>query len=384
MPCVAGRIEVRYRMYLNKSIAVVVPCKNEASQITGVMESMPDMVDAIVVIDDGSTDGMDTVVKDYAQRDDRVHLIRHEQSQGVGGAIAAGYAWARHEGFDISVVMAGDGQMDPDDLQLVVHPVAAGLADYCKGNRFTYPGGIQRIPPTRKFGNFVLSILTKIASGYWHVSDTQTGYTSISLSALERIDVEKIYHTYGCPNDILIRLNVAEMRVCEVPINPLYNVGEKSKMRVFRVMRPILWLLFKRFGWRMVYKHIIISGHPLVASYVFSALFLLTSVALCVLVIVKRIATGEIGPATLITSGVFLIVGIQFLLTAFWMDSDANRHLCVRLTPDLIDSLRPKKTRFQRPGRTTRSAKSVNDSSKAPEPPVVETRRESIPAGRTE
>ncbi len=338
-------------MHRNKRIAVVVPCKNEATQITNVLRTMPSGADAIFVVDDGSTDGMPLVVRKYSETDHRVKLIRHETSRGVGAAIAAGYARARDEAYDITVVMAGDAQMDPDDFELVVHPVAAGLADYCKGNRFTYPNGLRRIPATRKFGNFVLSILTKIASGYWHVSDTQAGYTAISLSALDRIDVENIYPTYGCPNDILIRLNVAEMRVAEVPINPLYNVGEESKMRVFKVILPILWLLLKKFAWRIVYKHIIINGHPLVASYIFSLLFLLASFALCIQVIVKRIVTNEIGPAALIASGIFLVVGVQFLLTAFWMDSDANRHLCARLTPNLIDSLRPRKTRFQRPER---------------------------------
>ena len=331
-------------MYMGKRIAVVVPCKNEATQIGGVLTGMPEIVDAIIVIDDGSTDGMADVVRDRMSRDDRVQLITHERSRGVGGAIAAGYVQARQQSFDITVVMAGDGQMDPNDLELVVYPVAADLADYCKGNRFRYQGGMRKIPPVRKFGNFVLSVLTKIASGYWHVSDTQTGYTAISLSALEQIDVEDIYPTYGCPNDILVRLNVADMRVAEVPINPLYNVGEKSKMRIHRVIGPVLRLLARKFFWRVAQKHLVTNGHPLAFSYFFGFVALLMSMTLFGAAIARRIITGEHGTVTVFTAGMLAVIACQFLLTAFSMDSDANRHLCIHVPPDTLKKLKQRRT----------------------------------------
>jgi hypothetical protein len=288
--------------------------------------------------------------------DRRVVLIRHEASKGVGGAIAAGYARARDDAYDVTVVMAGDGQMDPDDLELVVYPVAADLADYCKGNRFKYPGGLKRIPPVRKFGNFILSVLTKVASGYWHVSDAQTGYTAVSLAALEAIDVENIFPTYGCPNDILVKLNLAEMRVAEVPINPLYHVGEKSKMRIFKVMRPISMLLLRKFVWRVTQKHLVSNGHPLAFSYIFSLLSLLMSLGLCGVVVLRRLLEGELAQATLFTSGIFLVVGLQFLLTAFCMDSDANKHLCVHVPADQIRKLRAQARKHAKEDRRSAAA----------------------------
>lgn len=327
-------------MYLNNSVAVVVPCKNEAAQIRGVINGMPPLVDLIVVIDDGSTDGTADVVRACAVRDPRVQLIRHEQGHGVGGAIAAGYVRARDLRYDVAVVMAGDGQMAPADLEAVVYPVAAGLADYCKGNRFKYPQGLRRIPPVRKFGNFVLSVLTKIATGYWHVSDTQTGYTAISLSALEQIDVEEIYPTYGCPNDILAKLSMAEMRVTEVPINPLYNVGENSKMRIGRIIGPILSLLSRSFARRVLQKGLLIGGEPFAFTYIFFAMSFVVSCVLAASVLVHRITFGEVPQATLLTSGVCLIVSLQFLLAAFCMDSDANRHLCVHVSASELAKLK--------------------------------------------
>lgn len=319
-------------MYMGKTVTVVVPCKDEASQIGGVIETMPAAVDRIIVVDDGSTDETGQVVRRCMARRAGVELLRHEKSRGVGGAISAGYVRARDERLDITCVMAGDGQMDPADLERVLYPVAAGLADYSKGNRFTYPGGLDRIPNTRKLGNFVLSFLTKIATGYWHVSDTQTGYTALGLAALDQMDAEGIYPSYGCPNDILARLNIADARVVEVPVNPLYHVGERSKMRIHRVAFPILRVLWRAFRRRMFRKYVITSGHPLIFAYLLSFVFMLATLGLAVLAIYRRVETGQPPVATILTGGFCAVVAVQFLIAAFWMDAESNRHLCVHLT----------------------------------------------------
>ena len=104
--------------------------------------------------------------------------------------------------------MAGDNQMDPAELAGLVGPVARGEVDYTKANRLITGEAWTLIPRTRYLGNAVLSLLTKIASGYWHVADSQAGYTALSLSALDRLDLERIYRRYGFPNDMLVHLNV--------------------------------------------------------------------------------------------------------------------------------------------------------------------------------
>lgn len=337
-------------MYLDSSIAVVIPCKNEETQIASVIVSMPAIVDAIIVVDDGSDDDTAGVTMRIAASDPRVRLISHDQCRGVGAAIATGYAHARDEAFDITVVMAGDGQMDHDDLELVVYPVAAGVADYCKGNRFNYTDGLNRIPTVRKIGNFLLSVITKLVSGYWHVSDSQTGYTAISLVALEAIDVESIYPGYGCPNDILIKLNIADMRVAEVPVNPLYNVGEQSKMKIFRVIVPILRLLARGFVTRMFHKHVVRSAHPVVLAFASAVICISVLLFTVGRVIAIRLLTGEIPMASLIACGIASVVSLQFLLTAFSMDFEANRHLYAVIDPNKLRSLRPRKS-FRRSQR---------------------------------
>ena len=141
--------------------------------------------------------------------------------------------------------MAGDGQMDPDELEDICLPIIQNEADYVKGNRLIHKSAKYVIPKARFIGNSVLSMLTKIASGYWHISDTQTGYTAISLKALEKIDIYDIYKSYGMPNDLLVKLNIVYCSVKEIPIKPVYKVGEKSKMKITKVIPRVTLLLIK-------------------------------------------------------------------------------------------------------------------------------------------
>ncbi len=226
-------------------IAAVVPAHDEAQQIPKVLDTMPALVDRIIVVDDASGDGTAERVLQHRSRDPRIELLRLKRRHGVGGAIAQGYLEALRGGEDIAVVLAGDGQMDPADLTAVVEPVVSGRADYCKGNRFAYPDGARQIPVVRRWGIRALSALTRLASGYSHISDSQCGYTAISLQALERLDLSAFYPGYGYPNDLLGRLGTLDMRVAEVPVKPLYNIGEQSKMRLPRVALPLAWLLLQ-------------------------------------------------------------------------------------------------------------------------------------------
>ena len=169
-------------MLEQKSIAVVIPAHDEEKLIGETISGVPGFVDRIIVVDDRSGDGTAAAVE--ALDDSRVELIRHERNQGVGAAIVTGYKRARDEGIDVTAVMAGDNQMDPADLETLVEPVARGEVDYAKANRLFTGQAWDLIPRTRYLGNAVLSLLTKVASGYWHVADSQTGYTAISLEYL--------------------------------------------------------------------------------------------------------------------------------------------------------------------------------------------------------
>ena len=240
-----------------KKSAIIIPCYNEASQVGKVIETIPEYITNIIVIDDKSTDNTKEVIEGYAKKDVRVIPIFHEVNQGVGGAVASGYRWARDHNVNIAVVMDGDGQMDPVNLKRLMVPISNRKMDYVKGNRLKYPGAYKIIPKKRFFGNQILSLFTKIASGYWHINDAQSAYTAISKKALRLLDWDSMYKRYGYPNEILAMLNTHGFRVCEITIKPVYGVGEKSKMCIKKVMITIPILLMKSFFRRIFQKYVI-------------------------------------------------------------------------------------------------------------------------------
>src|SRR5215813_4841186 len=213
-------------MYGQLSVAVVVPAYNEIDKIGRTIASVPRFVDRIIVVDDGSIDG----TGEAARRSGR----------------------ALELGTDAACVMAGDAQMDPADLPALLDPLAAGAADYAKGNRFLWPGGVAGVmPPIRLVGNFVLSWLTRLASGYWHLFDSQCGYTAITREALAALDLGRIFPRYGYPNDILSRLACVGARVVDVPVRPVYGPGWRSGIRPWTVVYPISFVLARALGRRL-------------------------------------------------------------------------------------------------------------------------------------
>jgi glycosyltransferase involved in cell wall biosynthesis len=308
-----------------KRVAVVVPAHDEEALIAGVLAAMPDFVDRVYVVDDASTDA--TAERALNGGDPRVEVIRHEQNQGVGAAIVTGYRRALAEGVDVTCVMAGDGQMDPADLQTLAGAVARGEVDYAKANRLVTGQAWNLIPRSRYLGNAVLSLLTKIASGYWHVADSQSGYTAIAHDTLAQLDLGRLYGRYGFPNDMLVSLNVWNARVRDFPSRPIYNVGERSGIRLARVVPAISWLLLRRFFWRLGEKYVIRDFHPLVFFYALGILLTSLGLVLGVLETILRLAGNELTPATVVLVALLLISGIQFTLFAMWFDMETNKDL---------------------------------------------------------
>src|SRR6266513_3951438 len=308
-----------------KRVAVVIPAYNEEQLLGPTVEGVPDFVDRIFIVDDCSKDA--TVERARALPDPRVQVIEHERNQGVGAAIVTGYKAALAERIDVTAVMAADNQMDPEDLRPLVEPVARGEVDYAKANRLFTGQAWQLIPRYRYLGNAVLSMLTKIASGYWHIADSQSGFTAVSLEYLELLDLERLYKRYGFPNDMLVHLNVWNARVRDVPSRPVYGVGERSGIRLRRVVPSISLLLLKGFWWRLWQKYVIRDFHPLVFFYVLGILMSVAGFALGVAEVVLRILGNDITAATIVLVALLLIFGSQFSLFAMWFDMESNKEL---------------------------------------------------------
>lgn len=364
-------------MLFNKTIAVVVPAYNEETQILKVLSSMPNYVDRIIVVDDCSKDRTREVVLNFIANDNirpvkliriasnnfvrtqfneaeyiavvkdeenlanyvasdiynedagsgRVVLISNKENRGVGAAIKRGYKWCADYNVDCTAVMAGDGQMDPDELYSICEPVAKNDVDYVKGNRLSHRVAKYVIPNHRFLGNSMLSILTKIATGYWRVSDTQTGFTAISLKALKSIHIHKIFNKYGMPNDVLLKLNIINATIKEVPIKPIYRVGEQSKMKIYKVIFSISLLLLRSFFKRIFQKYTLKNFHPLSVLY-YSALLLLIPVLYYLQKVVSTAFTDEGIPENFLIKffGCVFFMNLS-LLFAMWMDIQDNERL---------------------------------------------------------
>lgn len=315
-------------MYRNCRVAAVIPAYNEEKQIGKVVATMPELVDLIIVINDCSKDKTGDVVRELEKTTNgRVKLLEHAVNQGVGGAVSTGFKYARDNNFDIAVVMDGDGQMDPADLPHLLDPVATGVADYAKGNRFMTGEAYKVMPKVRFFGNASLSLLTKIASGYWHVADSQTGYRAIGKAALKAIDWDAGYKRYGQPNDVLVSLNIHGFRVADVPVKPLYGVGEVSTLKVRKVIFTIGWLLVKLFFKRLYQKYVIRDFHPLVFFYAFGLLLLLLNVPLALRLVLLTALEGSVPKVNLTLLVFSSLSAVQFILFAMWFDMEANKDL---------------------------------------------------------
>ncbi|HEY3543687.1 MAG TPA: glycosyltransferase family 2 protein [Gaiellaceae bacterium] len=308
-----------------KRVAVVVPAHDEEELIGTTLAGIPAFVDRIYVVDDGSGDA--TAERARAGGDGRVVVVAHERNQGVGAAIITGYKRAHADDYDVVCVMAADNQMDPADLETLVTPVARGELDYAKANRLFSGQAWELIPRTRYLGNAMLSFLTKIASGYWHIADSQSGYTAISREMIGLLDLDRVYTRYGFPNDLLVHLNVWNARVRDFSSRPVYGVGERSGIRYRQVVPRISWLLVKGFFWRLREKYVIRDFHPLVFFYALGFFSTFAGFVLGCVELGYRIAGYEVSVGTVVLIALLLISGSQFTLFAMWFDMESNKDL---------------------------------------------------------
>ena len=310
-------------MYRGLTVAVVVPAHNEELLVGQTVRTMPDFVDHIIVVDDASSDGTAEAAK--AVGDSRTQVIRLLENQGVGGAILTGHQTALALDADVSVVMAGDAQMDPDHLPALLDPIASGQAQFTKGNRFYGRGSFDGMPRHRVAGNLALSFLTKAASGYWNLFDPLNGYTAISREALQRLDMRHISRRYEFENDLLIHLNILRVPAVDVAIPARYG-SEVSGINLRKQAPRALSHLARGFWTRIWWKYVL-QSFSAVALMLFGGLGL-TGFGL--LVSAWTVA-HTLGPATASAGTVVLAIapllsGFHMLIHAMVLDIQDNQN----------------------------------------------------------
>jgi glycosyltransferase involved in cell wall biosynthesis len=308
-------------VYQDRRIAIVVPAFREEALVGQVIKQAPTFVDQIVVVDDASPDRTSEAA--FAAGDDRVQVIKHERNKGVGGSIVTGHRAALEGGADVSVVMAGDAQMDPVYLAALLEPLVSHGYGFSKANRFFSASSFAGMPRHRVVGNIVLTFLTKLASGYWDLVDPQNGYTAITRETLERIPLDRLSERYEFENDLLIWMNIVSIRVVDVPVPARYG-DEESSISLGRVIPRMSYLLFRGFWRRVWLKYVLWSFSP-IALLLFTGLAMVAA-GLAVGLWATIISIGGTSPTagTVLLAVTPFLVGMQMLIQALVLDIQAT------------------------------------------------------------
>jgi len=305
-------------MYNGRNIVVVIPAYNEERFIGQVVAEIPSFVDRIIVVDDASSDATHARVKGIP--DLRIILLRNSTNRGVGGSTINGYRKALELDSDIIVKVDADGQMPLDCLPNLLDKIVEEGYDYAKGNRFLESSLLKQMPKLRLLGNIVLTFLTKLASGYWHIFDPQNGFTAVQVRCLRAINLDRIHKRYFFENDMLVQLNIHNFRVKDVSMPAIYG-QERSGICVTSIFITFPWLFLRRFLHRVYQKYVLRDFSP-IGLFLGSGSFLLGwGIGLGIYLWIKSILTHvQTSTGTVMLAVLPLILGFQLVLEALVLD----------------------------------------------------------------
>jgi glycosyltransferase involved in cell wall biosynthesis len=305
-------------MYQGRKVAAVVPAYNVANEIANVIAGIPELVDKIFVVDDTSTDNTAAVLSEI--KDLRLTVVRHQTNQGVGGATVTGFRRALDWGAALIAKIDGDDQMDPHFLPALLDPIVNDGYQYAKGNRFLDAAGFPQMPPVRLVGAFVLTFLSKLATGYWHVFDPVNGYVVAESGILRRIPLDHLQRRYFFETDMLIHLNILTARVKDVPIPPRYG-NERSSMSVAKVMVTFPVFLVRGFCYRMYQRHVLREFSIVPVFWLFGLLLFGWGAGFGAYEWIRSILTERLtSTGTVMLSVLPLVLGFQLLLQAILIE----------------------------------------------------------------
>jgi len=300
-------------------LAVVIPCFRVSRHILGVIATIPPWIEGIYAVDDCCPEHTADLLAAQCH-DPRLRIVRHTINQGVGGATCSGYKAALHDGFDIVVKMDGDGQMNPDYLPRLVNPLIEGKADYTKGNRFYDFRALRQMPLLRRVGNLGLTLLTKGASGFWHVADPTNGYTAIHRSALQLVNLDRVSSRYFFETSMLIHLNIIRAVATDVPIPARYG-DEKSSLSIWKALFAFPPRLVRGFFQRLIWRYFIYDINAVTILFVTGGLLFGSGIGFGLYRWWVGQITGQFqSTGTIALSLLPGILGFQMLLQALLLD----------------------------------------------------------------
>lgn len=305
-------------MQKTPKIAVIIPCYKVERHIAGVISSIPEIVDHIIIVDDACPENSGNKALEVA--DKRLILLENSENMGVGGAVVAGYKKALELGSDICIKIDGDGQMDTSLIPKIIQPIIEGRADYTKGNRFFFPKFLRVMPFGRMLANLVLSFVTKLSSGYWNVIDPTNGYTAIHRTALISLNLDKISKRYFFESDLLYHLNIRRAVVVDIPMKPIYG-DEKSNLEFYKNALPFAKGNICNFVKRIIYTYFIHNFNIASFYLLFGLVFTVFGFSYGVYHWLESVELGRVASAgTVMLAGLPFIIGFQLLLNFIGYD----------------------------------------------------------------
>lgn len=315
-------------MKKNKKIALVIPCFKVHKEILGVLNSVPDYIDLIIVVDDACPDHSGRLVKEKFL-DPRLISIFHEKNLGVGGAVVSGFKKAIELNADIVVKIDGDGQMPTEIMHEFINPVVDNETDYAKGNRFFWPSGLKSMPMMRRLGNTGLSFINKLSSGYWDIMDPTNGYIAINVFALKKLEIDKLSQRYFFESDMLFRLGIIRAVVKDIPMNAVYG-DESSSLRISTSLFTFLNNHFHRINKRIIYIYFLRDFNQGSLSLLFALPLLSFSIIFGGVKWYQAYQTGmPTALGTLFIAALPFITGFQLLLNFLNYDVGSNSKLVI-------------------------------------------------------
>ncbi|MBV8168814.1 MAG: glycosyltransferase family 2 protein [Alphaproteobacteria bacterium] len=328
------------------AIAVVIPCYRVKAQILEVLAAVPPAVRTIYCVDDGCPEHSGAFVESNAA-DPRVVVLYNHENRGVGGAMITGYRRALADGTEIVVKIDGDGQMDPRLLDKFVDPIRRGASDYTKGNRFFRLEGLSDMPLSRLLGNALLTFMSKLSSGYWHIFDPTNGYTAIHAAVLNQLPLDKISPRYFFESDMLFRLSTVRAVVTDVPMTAVYG-DRPSGLVIHRIMLPFLGGHAVNFLKRIFYNYFLRDFQIASVEWILGPILALGGFAFGLARWIDASAANTPATAgTVMVAALPIIVGVQMILGALNYDiqNTPQRPLHPALEPPAPDAAAPRADR---------------------------------------
>ncbi len=307
-------------MYKKRLVSVIIPAYNEEYLIKKTVDSVPGYVDKIYAINDASTDETLAVLRKLERSNKKLVVLNPESNGGVGHSIKLGLREAQEDGMDLAAVMAGDAQMDPEYLPVLIDNLIDRKLDYVKANRFLHREALKTMPAYRRIGNIVVTILTKFATGYYSIFDTQNGYVVYSRKAIDQLPYDMLSDRYDYENTVLIGLSIIGARVGDVAIPALYG-EEKSTIKLFSTVAKVLSSLTKGFWKRIFYKYMLYNFHPIALFLTSGVLLFGVGTVVGLWILFERIFGNNVPTSGTVMLAVLpILLGFQLLLTALTLD----------------------------------------------------------------